>query len=86
LIGSVAREFVAGLISASGYQDHTASPSASHALVRRSENVHRIPQPTCRDDRDTPLVGARDARRSASDLPDGESGKFSQARVDFANG
>jgi hypothetical protein len=35
-----------------------------------NKDVHRIPGPTHRDDRETPLVWARDARRSATDLPD----------------
>jgi len=36
----------AGLIPASGDQDHTTSPSALAALVLRSHCVHRIPRPT----------------------------------------
>src|SRR5690242_6471380 len=35
-----------GLISASGDQDHTTSPSALVALVLRATCVHRIPLPT----------------------------------------
>jgi hypothetical protein len=34
------------LISASGYQDHTTSPSALAAPVLRRQSVHRIPHPT----------------------------------------
>jgi len=34
------------LISASGYQNHTTSPSASAAPVLRCQRVHRIPYPT----------------------------------------
>ena len=34
---------VTGLISASGYQDHTTSPSAFALLVRQRHRVHRIP-------------------------------------------
>jgi hypothetical protein len=34
------------LISASGYQDHTTSPSASGAFVSSRQSVHRIPRPT----------------------------------------
>jgi hypothetical protein len=34
------------LISASGYQDHTTSPSARRTPVRRACRVHRIPHPT----------------------------------------
>ncbi|MGA8903159.1 hypothetical protein [Bradyrhizobium sp.] len=37
-------------------------------LVRR--RVHRIFRPTFRDDRDTPLMRAEDARKNARDLPD----------------
>ena len=33
-------------ISASGYQDHTTSPSALAAPVLRRQSVHRIPRPT----------------------------------------
>ena len=42
------------LVSASGDQDHTTSPSASATLVRRSQHVHRIP-PRVRDDASAPL-------------------------------
>jgi hypothetical protein len=52
-------------------------------LVRRTTNVHRIPRPTCRDDRETPLDRARDGSSPKGDLPDGESGKFLRARLDF---
>ena len=48
----------ANLTPASGCQDHTTSPFASGALVRSTIRVHRIP-PRVRDDRDTPLCGAR---------------------------
>src|ERR1700694_3014546 len=44
----------ANLTPASGCQNHTASPSATTALVIRRHRVHRIP-PRVRDDRDTPL-------------------------------
>jgi hypothetical protein len=44
----------ANLTPASGRQDHTASPSATPALVSRKLRVHRIP-PRVRDDRDPPL-------------------------------
>jgi hypothetical protein len=52
----------ANLTPASGRQDHTASPSATAALVVRRLRVHRIP-PRVRDDRDPPLSS-------------GETGKF----------
>src|ERR1700726_735784 len=44
----------ANLTPASGRQDHTSSPSASHAVRQKRIRVHRIP-PRVRDDRDTPL-------------------------------
>jgi hypothetical protein len=44
------------LMPASRHQDHTTSPSASHAPVLRERNVHRI-LPHVRDDRETPLWG-----------------------------
>ena len=44
----------ANLTPASGCQAHTASPSATAALVIRRHRVHRIP-PRVRDDRDPPL-------------------------------
>src|SRR5882757_9903257 len=44
----------ANLTPASGCQDHTASPSATAALVIRRHRVHRIP-PHVRDDREPPL-------------------------------
>jgi len=47
-------------------------------------HIHRIPRPTCRDDRDTPLsIGARDGRISKDVLPDGESEKFLPEGLDF---
>jgi hypothetical protein len=52
---SSAKVISANLIPASRNQDHTASPSAVNAFVPCVTRVHRIPRPTCRDDRDTPL-------------------------------
>src|SRR4051812_28501936 len=49
------------LTPASRRQDHTTSPYAlahSSALARLNKSVHRIPSPTHRDDRETPLVWA----------------------------
>jgi hypothetical protein len=40
------QNIVARLISASGYQDHTTSPSAASPLVSWRYRVHRIPCPT----------------------------------------
>ena len=45
----------ANLTPASRRQDHTTSPSASHAIRQKRIRVHRIP-PRVRDDRDTPLM------------------------------
>jgi len=42
------------LTSASGCQDHTASPSALCAIRQKRQSVHRIP-PYVFDDRETPL-------------------------------
>ena len=64
----------ADLISASGDQDHTTSPSAFAAFVNCAESVHRIPH-NVRDDAYAPLCG-RDARRRTTDLPDGASEYF----------
>ena len=57
------------LIPASGYQDATTSPSATRAFVSCACCVHRISCPTFCDDRETPLMRAEDARKSAGDLP-----------------
>jgi hypothetical protein len=46
--------------------------------------IHRIPRPRVVTIAIRPSHQARDARRPSGDLPDGESGKFLQARVDFA--
>src|ERR1700704_1914943 len=46
----------ANLTPASGFQDHTTSPSAAAPFVTWRRRVHRIP-PRVRDDRDTPLCG-----------------------------
>jgi hypothetical protein len=48
------QSIIADLTPASGRQDHTASPSATTALVIRRHRVHRIP-PRVRDDREPPL-------------------------------
>jgi len=44
------------LISASGYQAHTTSPSALPAFVCRTQRVHRIPHPTLVTIGQTPLL------------------------------
>jgi hypothetical protein len=58
------------LIPASGYQDAKTSPSAIHALVRRARRVHRIPHPTFVTIAKRPSSRARNARKTAFDLPD----------------
>jgi hypothetical protein len=60
----------AHLISASGYQDHTTSPSASASPVLRRYSVHRIPHPTFVTIAIRPSYRARDAQISKGDLPD----------------
>jgi hypothetical protein len=40
------------------------------------------PAPNVRDDREAPLLWARDARRGTTDLPDGTSAIFSERRLD----
>jgi hypothetical protein len=60
---------VADLISASGYQAHTTSPSASVPFVTGT-SASIASRAHVRDDRETPLLVARDARRGAIDLPD----------------
>jgi hypothetical protein len=55
---------------ASRHQDHTTSPSASSALVRRAQSVHRIPRPTFVTIAIRPSSGAQDAGSNARDLPD----------------
>jgi hypothetical protein len=57
----------ANLTPASGRQDHTSSPSASHAVRQRRIRVHRIP-PRVRDDREPPLSVGRDGNRYSFDL------------------
>jgi hypothetical protein len=61
-VPDVMRSIIVRLISASGYQAHTTSPSVSHAPVLRRENVHRIPCPTFSDDRETPLIQGHGTR------------------------
>ena len=53
------RSIVTDLISASGYQDHTPSPSASGAFVL-SAIASIASRPNVRDDREAPLVSERD--------------------------
>jgi hypothetical protein len=64
------RSIIARLIPASGYQDATTSPSAGSAFVSCAIRVHRIPRPTSVTIAIRPSWWARDARKSARDLPD----------------
>jgi hypothetical protein len=66
--------------SAPGGQDHTISPSAAARSSAKVETPLRAAasiasHPACRDDRETPLLSRRDARKSAADLPDGASAR-----------
>ena len=58
------------LTSASRCQDHTAWPSAKHALVSRACRVHRTPHPTFVTTAKRPSFRARGGRISGFDLPD----------------
>src|ERR1700754_2591739 len=49
------------LTPASRRQDHTTSPSASAPFVSRAPSRPPHPAPNVRDDRDTPLLRARDS-------------------------
>ena len=71
----------ANLTPASGYQAHTASPSARVTLVSRNFRVHRIP-PRVRDYRDPPLSSGETGRACRDDLPDGLSGIFFATGLD----
>jgi hypothetical protein len=51
------------VIPASGYQNHTTSPSASNTLVRRAISVHRSP-PHVRDDAYAPRPGRHAAEKT----------------------
>jgi hypothetical protein len=60
-VAGVMRSIITNLTPAPGRQDHTTSPSASHAVRQKRACVHRIP-PHVRDDRETPLVWGGTAR------------------------
>jgi hypothetical protein len=59
-VGRAMRSIIATLISASGYQAHTTSPSAIRGFVKRRRSRPSPPAPNVRDDRDTPLLRVRD--------------------------
>jgi hypothetical protein len=54
--------FASARIPASGYQDHTTSPSAPTTVVHRRRRVHRIPRSTSVTTR-TPLRSRQDGMR-----------------------
>ena len=74
----------ANLMPAPGHQDHTASPSTSGALVRRTVRVHRIPLHV-RDDRERPSERSGTGRACRDDLPDETSGIFLSKGLDDPN-
>jgi hypothetical protein len=78
------RQLLKNLISASGYQAHTTSPSVSRALRRKRQNVHRIP-PNVRDDGQRPSYRDGTGRACRGDLPDNESGIYFGRGLDRAN-
>src|SRR5258706_11122584 len=72
---------LADLTPASGRQNDTTWPYASASFVRLA--VARLtlprpphPAPNVRDDREAPLLWARDGGSPSADLPDSESGIF----------
>jgi hypothetical protein len=64
-------------------QDHTTSPYASCASSL-AHSASTAPRTQRRDDRETPLLRARDGRDYSDDLPDGQSGIFFRERLDSA--
>jgi hypothetical protein len=81
------------LDASNGRQNHTALPSAFHAVRRRAAFAHEqahpaktccapgmprppLPAPNVRDDRDTPLLWARDGGSCKGDLGSTRSGIF----------
>src|SRR5258707_8272626 len=72
---------LADLTPASGRQNDTTWPYASASFVRLA--IARLtlprpphPAPNVRDDREAPLLWARDGGSASADLPDGKSGIF----------
>src|SRR5258706_9119361 len=72
---------IADLTPASGRQNDTTWPYASASFVRLA--IARLtlprpphPAPNVRDDREAPLLWARDGGSPSADLPDGKSGIF----------
>src|SRR5215475_4392081 len=75
----------AGLIPASGDQDHAISPSASAALVSRYLHVHRIPLPTSVTIAKRPSCG-NGTPPDNHIFPINGSGIFLSAGLDMASG
>src|SRR5258707_7234185 len=72
---------LADLTPASGRQNHTTWPYASASFVRLAFARLTLPRPShsapnVRDDREAPLLWARDGGSPSADLPDGKSGIF----------
>ena len=70
------------LTPASGRRDHTASPSASGAVVCSTLRVHRIPS-RVRDDREPPPLVGRDGGNYKTDLLIRKTRIFLQGRLDM---
>ena len=72
---------IADLTPASGRQNHTTWPYASASFVRLAIACLTLPRPphpapNVRDDREAPLLWARDGGSSSADLHRGKSGIF----------
>jgi len=74
----------AGLISASGDQDHTTWPSAFRSLVWRPHRVHRIPPSTLLTMRSAPLI-ERGMQEQKHKFPKNGRGIFLHRGLDRAN-
>jgi hypothetical protein len=66
---------LANLMPASRHQNHTTSPSANRRIRQLRSSRPSHPAPNVRDDREAPLLRARDARINAGDLPDGATAR-----------
>jgi hypothetical protein len=72
-VAGVMRSIITNLTPASRRQDHTTSPSASAPFVSRAPSRPPHPAPNVRDDRDTPLLRARDSSALFLFLPIGQA-------------
>src|SRR3954454_8130991 len=77
---SSAEMFPANLTPASRRQNHTTSPSASHAVRHQHVRVHRIPS-RVRDDRERPYMG-RDGAGYGFDLGEKRTNIYLQSGLD----